>query len=461
MRSLLVGTFLTTSLFALFPEPVQTQQGIGTAARDRAIPWILREQPLPPFDPSRDFVVNRPLQVQGVRLSRGQPFDKLRVELRHLRQLYERRDIAYADELVVGENSDRKNEPVAKEGKETRKGNADMAAGPAGGGTNVSKNEDGKIDPAANQVREEKKGNAEAAEPISSGTSVSKNEDRKVEPVANPEPAQARQTQSEPSQARETESDSARAESEPAQAQREPEPAESKQTSDSNSEVLREQGNGADKAADTSTQFGETEAADNREAARDVGENQDSKIEPQPTAVQETKKGNANKTAEPGGAGTKTREAVLPRNRKAGNPTRNASKAAKGSASKAAQTSPSVNQSRRDKPAIACPSGERSVWNLRCPDSRASTLGVSESATTGSLPATHPVIPTPITAMQRAVQGLARAIVGRGSLGNSTNTAAQGLAAGVGSGIGTAAGGAAGAAAGAAGAAAGAAGGGS
>ena len=165
MRSLLVGTFLTTSLFALFPEPVQTQQGIGTAARDGAIPWILREQPLPPFDPSRDFVVNRPLQVQGVRLSRGQPFDKLRVELRQLRQLYERRDIAYADELV-------KIEPVAN-GKEKRKGNADMAAGPAGGGTNVSKNEDQKIDPAANQVREEKQDNAEAAEPISSGTNVS------------------------------------------------------------------------------------------------------------------------------------------------------------------------------------------------------------------------------------------------------------------------------------------------
>lgn len=50
----------------------------------------------PPFDPSREFTVTRPLPVNGVALGSGSPFDKTQVTTRRLRQLYEQRWISLA-----------------------------------------------------------------------------------------------------------------------------------------------------------------------------------------------------------------------------------------------------------------------------------------------------------------------------------------------------------------------------
>lgn len=51
----------------------------------------------PQFDAACEFVVNKPMKVQGAPLQIGDPFDKTSVNLRRLRQLYDSRWIKYAE----------------------------------------------------------------------------------------------------------------------------------------------------------------------------------------------------------------------------------------------------------------------------------------------------------------------------------------------------------------------------
>lgn len=52
---------------------------------------------LPPFEPEREFVAAASFRADGDIWQRGKSFDKSRVNLRVLRQLYDARKITYAD----------------------------------------------------------------------------------------------------------------------------------------------------------------------------------------------------------------------------------------------------------------------------------------------------------------------------------------------------------------------------
>lgn len=54
------------------------------------------------FDPSRDFVVRKPMNISGRQFNRLEPFDKLLVGERRLRQLFSQRTIVYSDEATPG-----------------------------------------------------------------------------------------------------------------------------------------------------------------------------------------------------------------------------------------------------------------------------------------------------------------------------------------------------------------------
>lgn len=50
------------------------------------------------FDPAQTFIIRRPLRLNGEDLQPGKPFDKTRVPLRRLRQLFDQRMLSYPTE---------------------------------------------------------------------------------------------------------------------------------------------------------------------------------------------------------------------------------------------------------------------------------------------------------------------------------------------------------------------------
>jgi hypothetical protein len=50
------------------------------------------------FDPGQDFVIMRPLRLDGVALAEGTIFDKTKVPTRRLRQLFDQRALSYPHE---------------------------------------------------------------------------------------------------------------------------------------------------------------------------------------------------------------------------------------------------------------------------------------------------------------------------------------------------------------------------
>lgn len=77
-------------------------------------PSIWRERN---FDRGADFVVNRPIHVNGGTIAPGQSFDKTLVSTRTLRQLYEQRKIEFAVGAMPGA-------PPARSLKSVRERNA-------------------------------------------------------------------------------------------------------------------------------------------------------------------------------------------------------------------------------------------------------------------------------------------------------------------------------------------------
>jgi len=253
-----------------------------------------------------------------------------------------------------------------------------------------------------------------------------------------------------------------------------PEPAltqqensDSEQTSARDREIPREQDAGAptDGAKGDVTQTEQAAEADKKvqsPAEQDVGKNEDRKSDQVTTEAKEETNRDG-EIAESAGGGTKARADVSPRKRKTaktGKPSKTAQNVAK---------NPWGKLSQNVQPKFECPWQEIPVWQLFCPDIRASTLTFGESVATAiattapnqGLGTSHPSI----HGILGKTGGPGNTSAYGGAAGSAAADAASaasgaaGAAAGAAGAAGAAAAGAAGAAAGAAGAAAGAAGG--
>jgi len=87
--------------------------------------------PKPKFDPSRDFVVQRPFVAHGKAMVPNTPFDKSKVDERRLRQLYDQRFVTMAKQesgpaaYLTGLNDDQLREWLTTRGVVPRRGSRD------------------------------------------------------------------------------------------------------------------------------------------------------------------------------------------------------------------------------------------------------------------------------------------------------------------------------------------------
>jgi hypothetical protein len=239
-----------------------------------------------------------------------------------------------------------------------------------------------------------------------------------------------------------------------------PQPAQtqqSEQPSAPDREILREEGKGTsaggvkgdateiEKAAEAvqspAEQAGKKEDRKTEQAAEPAGTKTEQAAEPAGTKTEQA--------AELVGGSRKARGDESPRKPKTAKPNKTPQNAAK---------NPWGKLSQNVQPNFACPWRELPVWQLFCPDFRASTLTFGEGGATGIAAIAPNPAPGP---SHHSIHGIFGKTGGPGHSGNTSayGGAAGSAAAGVAGAAAGAAGGAAGAAAGAAGAAAGAAGG--